>query len=109
MYISRACYLLLCVGQLGGTRLLSPHNQSVPLVSCQPAPPKAWRDALSRLTEADKDIEARKCEEKLVLNLSGNNLYFEHSKYFATWLHVPGRDVHLHAFDLSNNCIFAAS
>lgn len=60
------------------------------------------------LTEADKDIKARQSDEKLVLDLSGSKLSFEHIKYFATWLHVPARNVHLHALDLSNNRIFAA-
>ncbi len=38
-------------------------------------------------------------------NLSCSNLSFEHAKYIAAWLQVPGRNVRLYALDLSFNRI----
>lgn len=42
-------------------------------------------------------------------NLSYSNLSFEHAKYIAAWLQVPGRDLRLYALDFSFNRIEAPS
>jgi len=68
-------------------------------------PAKGLYDVLELLQE----FATNRPSASVVCNLSYSNLSFEHAKYIAAWLQVPGRNIRLYALDLSFNRIQAPS
>lgn len=87
------------------TEVFCPQSYNLQAVSLSLPPAKGLYDILKSLQE----FTINRPSASVVCNLSYSNLSFEHAKYIAAWLQVPGRNVRLYTLDLSFNRIEAPS
>jgi len=90
---------------LPDTEVFCPQSYNLQPVSRSLPPAKGLYDVLELLQE----FATNRPSASVVCNLSYSNLSFEHAKYIAAWLQVPGRNIRLYALDLSFNRIQAPS
>ena len=90
---------------MSDTGVLCPQSHNLQPVSLSLPPAKGLYDVLESLQE----FTTNRPSASVICNLSCSNLSFEHAKYIAACLQVPGRNVRLYALDLSFNRIDAPS
>ena len=112
--LSHKCYTLDVLRQLSyaatqeampDTEVCCPHSYHLQPVSLSLPPAKGLYGILESLQE----FTTNRPSTSVVCNLSYSNLSFEHAKYIAAWLQVPGRNVRLYALELSFNRIVSPS